>query len=507
MAKHKSLLRSTTLVSFNTFISRVLGFVREMMIAYFFGATGGTDAFNIAFRIPNLLRGFFAEGAFAQAFVPLLSKYATNEDKTEARRFISNVAGSLGTALLVVTIIGVLAAPWLIKAFAPGFTAQDIRFDLAVNMLRITFPYLLFISLAALTGAILNTYDNFGIPSFTPVFLNITLIIAPMVYQPIYSLAWGVFIAGIIQFAFQLPFLKQQQLLIKPRINFFDAEVINLMKLMVPALFGVSVTQINVMINSQFASFLQVGSISWLGYADRLMNFPLGVFGVAIATVMMPRLSRHHIAQDTAAYSSSLDWSLKLLLIIGLPCTIGMLLLAQPLITTLLHHGQFKEFDVLMTSQCLMAYAIGIQAFMVIKVLAAGFYARRDIRTPVKIAFLAMLINIALNAAMIKFLAHIGLALATSLAAFVNAGLLLIILIRRKIYVPQTGWQKFAIQLIVANVAVILFLLIFTSSPTKWIAHGTLWCSASLSTLLLGTVIIYLLALYLTGMRVKDFRE
>ena len=348
----KSLMRSTTLFSCNTFFSRILGFVRDVVFAHYFGDSAAFDAFLVAFKIPNFMRRLFAEGAFSQAFVPVLSEYREQHSHQDVRNFINDMAGSLGAALLLVTVVAVLFAPVIISIFAPGFLHDVLRFSLATGMLRITFSYLLLISLTALCSAILNSYDSFGVPAFTPVLLNIVLIIMAVFVSahfttPEYALAWGIFIAGVVQLLFQLPFLQHKNLLPKPKIKFNDPGVRKVLKLMAPAIFGVSVAQISLLLDTIFASFLQTGSITWLYFSDRLMNFPLGVFGVAIATVVLPKLSRQHIGNNHVDYSKTLDWGLRLLLFVGIPSAVGILILAGPLLSTLFQGREFDAFAVL----------------------------------------------------------------------------------------------------------------------------------------------------------------
>jgi len=508
----KSLIRSTTLFSSNTFLSRILGFVRDVIFAHYFGDTAAFDAFLVAFKIPNFMRRLFAEGAFSQAFVPVLSEYRHRHTHQDVRDFINHMAGSLGTVLLVVTVAAVLLAPLIISAFAPGFLRDAVRFSLASNMLRITFPYLLLISMTALCGAILNSYDSFGVPAFTPVLLNVVLIgmavlVSSHFTTPEYALAWGVFIAGVVQLLFQLPFLKHKHLFPKPKIKFSDPGVRKVLKLMVPAIFGVSVAQISLLVDTIFASFLQTGSISWLYYSDRLMNFPLGVFGVAIATVVLPKLSRQHIGNNHADYSKTLDWGLRLLLFIGLPSAVGILILSGPLLSTLFQGKSFSAFSVIMSRRSLIAFAIGIQAFMMVKVLASGFYARQDIKTPVKIAVVSMITNMVLNFILIFPLAHAGLALATSLTAFLNSGLLLFVLLRRKIYKPQPGWLLYFVRLFVANLAMAVFLFFVAGNLHVWLQQHLLWKIYHLIFLLVVGVIIYFGILWLSGLRVHHLRE
>jgi putative peptidoglycan lipid II flippase len=508
----KSLLRSTSLVSGNTFLSRILGFVRDMVFAHLFGAVAGFDAFIIAFKIPQFMRRLFAEGAFSQAFVPVLSQYREKHTPAEVCSFLGDMTGTLGTVLLLVTIVALIAAPLIITIFAPGFLHDHMRFMMATHMLRITFPYLLLISLTALCCAILNTYDSFGIPAFTPVLLNIVLIIAALFFSPhfaipVYGLAWGVLLAGVVQLLFQIPFLKHKKLLPKPRFNYKDPGVRRVLKLMVPAIFGVSVAQLSLMLDTIFASFLQAGSVSWLYYSDRLMNFPLGVFGVAIATVMLPRLARHHSNKKIEDYSKTMDWSLRLLLLIGLPSSIAILILAGPLLSTLFQGGAFSEFDVIMARKSLMAFAIGIQAFMLIKVLASGFYARQDIKTPVKIAVVAIITNMILNAILIFPLKHAGLALATSITAFLNAGLLGFVLLRRKIYQPQPKWKLYFIQLFIANLVLAGCLIFLSGHIETWFQYTRLLRVAHLALLVVVGISVYVLCLFISGVRVKHFRS
>ncbi|MBV9576656.1 MAG: murein biosynthesis integral membrane protein MurJ, partial [Gammaproteobacteria bacterium] len=459
----KSLIKSTSVVVVMTMISRVFGFLRDMITASIFGASAQFDAFSIAFRIPNLMRRLFAEGSFSQAFVPILSEYQKQKSQEEAQRFINAMSGTLGLTLLVVTILGMLTAPWIVRIFAPGFETSGERFALAVTMLRITFPYLMLISLTAFSGAILNTYSRFWVAAFTPVFLNIIMIgtaiwLSPRFAEPIIGLAWGVFIAGIVQLFFQWPFLKNLHLLPRPTVNFKDPGVRRVLKLMVPALFGVSVGQINLLVDSVFASLLVVGSVSWLYYSDRLMEFPLGVFGVAISTVILPHLSRHHATQSNEYFSLTLDWALRAVLLIGVPAGVVLAVMSGPMLSTLFQYGRFDGHAVRMASQSLTAFAIGIAPFMLVKILAAGFYAKQDMRTPVRIAVVAMISNTLLNILLIWPLAHAGIALATSLAALINTSCLFYFLRKRNYYQPRQGWKSFALRISAANFILAIWL-------------------------------------------------
>lgn len=505
----KGLVKSTAVVITMTMISRVFGFIRDTVTANLFGASAAFDAFSVAFKIPNFMRRLFAEGSFSQAFVPVLSEYQKKKEHEDIQRFINAMSGSLGVVLLGVTLLGVLGAPWVVRLFAPGFATSGDRFDLAVTMLRITFPYLLLVSLTAFSGAILNTYSRFWVAAFTPVFLNLTMIAAalwlsPHLPIPIIGLAWGVFIAGAVQLLFQWPFLRQLHLLPRPRVNFKDPGVKRVLKLMVPALFGVSVGQVNLLIDTLFASLLAVGSVSWLYYSDRLMEFPLGVFGVAISTVILPHLSRHHAAQSERSFSLTLDWALRAVLLIGIPAAVVLAVLSGPMLSTLFQYGHFKAHDVLMARKSLTAFAIGITPFMLVKILAAGFYAKQDLRTPVRIGVIAMVANAILNVSLIWPLAHAGIALSTSLAALVNAGCLFYYLRHRGLYCPRDGWRVFAMRLIGANLALIVFLWVGAGSMNTWLTSGAVWRLTHLIGLLGSSVVLYFAMLWLCGIRLHD---
>ncbi len=509
--KRQSLLRSTSLVSIMTLMSRLMGFARDMVIANYFGAGAGMDAFMIAFKIPNFMRRLFAEGAFSQAFVPVLAEYQKTRPIDEVRLFLARVSGSLGAILSLITLIGVIAAPFIVFLFAPGFGQDTTRTFLATEMLRLTFPYLMLISLTAMAGAVLNTYGYFGVPAITPVLLNISMIVAavylsPRFEQPIVALAWGVLIAGIAQLLFQIPFLFHRQLLVKPSLMIKDPGVRRVLKLMVPALFGVSIAQINLLIDTVFASFLKVGSVSWLYFTDRLTDFPLGVFGVAIATVILPHLSRRHTEQSVEHFSKAMDWGLRLLLLTGVPSALGLSFFAMPLIASCFAYGRFTAIDVLMTQKSLIALGLGVPAFMMVKVLASGFYARQNIKTPVKVGALAMVANTILCALLIKPLAHAGLALASSLAGFMNCGILLVLLLRRKIYQPSPGWGRFIAQLIAANTLVSIYLMLMAGDVQYWLTKSAVMRLSVLLAHVLVAVIIYMVSLRLFGMRPTQFR-
>ncbi len=504
----KQLFKSTAIVSSMTMISRILGFIRDMLFARIFGIDSGTDAFFVAFKIPNFLRRLFAEGAFSQAFVPVLSDYKEQGSQQALKLFIDRTAGTLALILLLVTIVGVIAAPVLITLFAPGFLSEGKQFDLAVQMLRITFPYLFFISLVAFAGGILNSHGKFAIPAFTPVFLNICMIAAaiwlsPLMPDPIVALAWGVFAAGIVQLLFQFPALYQLGLLPNLKFGFKDPGVKRILKLMLPAIFGVSVTQINLLLDTLIASFLVAGSVSWLYYSDRLVEFPLGIFGIALATVILPNLSRNHAADDPIAFSKSLDWALRLVLLIGLPASVGLLILAEPMLSTLFQYEEFGIEDVHLAGKSLMAYSIGLLGFILVKVLVPGFTSRKDMKTPVRFGIYAMFANMGLNIALVFPLAHAGLALATSLGAFFNASLLLTRLLKEKIYKPGKNWANFIVKIIFANEIMALFLYVCIDSK-QWFEWTAFDRAFNLALWIALGGLVYAVSLLLTGIKPKE---
>jgi putative peptidoglycan lipid II flippase len=468
------LFRSTLTVSAMTTLSRVFGLIRDVVIARYFGAGMGMDAFIVAFRIPNFLRRLFAEGGFSQAFVPVLTEYRETRPQDDVRALLDQTVATLGLALLAVTAIGVLGAPLLVVVFAPGFMNDVPKQELAGAMLRVTFPYIFFISLTALAGGILNTWRRFAVPAFTPVLLNLSLIgsaiwLAPRFAEPVTALAWGVLIAGIVQLLFQVPFLLQLRLLPRPSLSRDREGVRRILRLMVPTLFAVSVTQINLLVDTFIASFLVTGSISWLYFSDRLVEFPLGVFGIALATVIMPVLSAEHARGSPEAYSRTLDWALRWVFLISVPAAAGLALLAAPALTTLFQYERFTAFDVDMASRSLLAYAVGLPAFVLIKVLASAFFSRQDTRTPVRAAVIAMAANIVLNLLLVIPLAHAGLALATSLAAYINAGVLYVQLRRRGWYAAGPGWTAYLIQVGTALLAMSVLLHLLVPARADWL--------------------------------------
>ena len=504
----EGLLRASGVTSSMTMVSRVLGLVRDVVIARVFGTTDAAEAFFLANKIPNFMRRLFAEGAFNQAFVPVLSEYRTQRALPEVRQLINAVTGSLGGCLLLLTLVVVIAAPWLAVPIAFGWYAdQAEKFALFVEMLRITFPYLLLISMTALCGAILNSYDRFAVPAITPALLNISLIfssflLAPHLREPELALAWGVLIAGFAQLLFQLPFLARMRLLPRPAPARGHAGVKRIMQLMVPALFGVSVSQINLLLDTVIASLLVSGSVSWLYFSDRLMEMPLGTFGIAIAIVVLPSLSRKHAEASMDGYRETLDWALRMVCLIAIPATLGLVFIAEPLLITLFHSEGFDLIDVASASGSLRAYALGLPAFMAIKIFAPGYFARQNTTTPVRIGIIAMTVNMALNILFyLAGLAHVGLALATSLAAMVNATLLWLGLRKADVFRFQSGWLRFGLQLLLGNAVLAGFVLTLRGPWHQWLEISLQAQIGNLLLLIVGAVVIYVAGLWLAGLR------
>ena len=495
-----------------TFISRILGFLRDIIIARIFGAGMATDAFFVAFRIPNLLRRLFAEGAFSQAFVPILAEYKNNRTSEETRGLIDHITLLLGITLFIVTIIGIVAAPLIIYASAPGFSADLEKFNLTVALLQITFPYILFISLVALAGGILNTYGKFNVPAITPALLNLSFIgcalwLTPLLNPPILALAWAVFIGGALQLAFQIPFLLRLKLLPRIRFRTPDSGAWRVIKLMGPAVFGVSVSQISLLINTIFASLLVTGSVSWLYYADRLMEFPAGLLGVALGTILLPSLSRHYNTNSSEEYSRLLDWGLRMTILLTLPAALALALLATPLITTLFYHGAFTDHDVWMTREALIAYSAGLLGLILVKVLAPGFYARQNIKTPVKIAVITLIATQLMNLVFIIPFKHAGLALAIGLGACLNAGLLYYKLRSHEIYQPQPGWRIFFLKILTALVVMGIVLWFAAGNDASWLIDSAMIRAGRLSWIIIVGALSYFAALWLLGFRLKDFTK
>lgn len=506
----RSLLKSTGVVGASTTASRVFGFVRDVVIAHAFGASAGADAFFVAFRLPNFLRRLFAEGAFAQAFVPVLTEYRAQREVGEVRDLVSHVAGALIGVLAVVTVVGVVAAPVLIAVFAPGFLSDPAKYALAVEMVRITFPYVFLISLVAFAGGILNTYGRFAVPALTPVLLNLCLIgaalwLAPVLDIPVVALAWGVLAAGFVQLAFQFPFLAALGMVVRPRLRRAHDGVSRVISLIIPAVFGVSVSQINLLVDTMIASFLVTGSVSWLYFSDRMVEFPLGVFGIALATVILPHLSRQHATASPESFSDTLDWALRLVVLIATPAALGLGMLAAPILTTLFQYGQFSAHDVDMAARSLLAFAFGLIAFVAVKVLATGYFSRQDMRTPVRVGVVAMVSNIVLNLALVVPLAHAGLALATTLSAFVNAGLLLRGLLVRGVFRPRPGWGGFVARVVAGNLILGAVLWVARGEPAEWLEAEAAVRAFRLFAVVAAAIVLYAVVMLGLGMRPRDF--
>jgi putative peptidoglycan lipid II flippase len=505
-----NLLKSLARTSSMTMISRVLGLAREMMNSHQFGANAAMDAFVVAFRLPNLFRRVFAEGAFSQAFVPLLAEYKTQAGEEKTRLFIADVAGFLTMVLLAFTVIGVVAAPWIVYVFASGFEATPGKLELTTALTRITFPYILLISLSSMAGSILNTWNQFAVPAFTPALLNISMILcgyflSPYLAEPIFALAIAVALGGVLQLGFQLPYLLKIKMLPVPSLRWHDSGVRRVIFLMIPAIFGVSVQQISLLLNTLFASWLPDGSLSWMNYADRLMELPAGVLGVALGTILLPGLSKLKAAEDAEAYSAMLDWGLRLCLLLALPATVALAIIAEPIIATLFMGGKFQAFDVLMTARSLVAYSVGLNAIIVIKILAPAYYARQDIATPVKIGVLTLVITQLLNIIFIGPLAHAGLALALSIGACFNAGLLFVGLRRSGVYKPGDGWLLFAGKLLFAVALMAITLWLANHWIGSFLHIGKLESFVKLLFIIVTGASVYFGVLLAMGFRLRDF--
>ncbi len=505
-----NLLKALAAVSSMTLLSRILGFVRDAIIARVFGAGMLTDAFFVAFKIPNLLRRLFAEGAFSQAFVPILAEYKNRRGHDATQTLVNQVGTVLTLALVAVALLGVVGAPWVAYVSAPGFRADPDKFALTVTLLRIIFPYIIFISLVALAAGILNTHSKFSVPAFAPVLLNVAMIaaalwLAPWFDPPVLALGWGVALGGVLQLAWMLPHLLKIRMLPRPTRHFDDPGLKRVLKLMAPATLGVSVAQISLLINTIFASFLATGSVSWLYYADRLMEFPAGMLGVALGTILLPSLAKHYADDKPDDYSKLLDWGLRLTLLLALPAAAALAVLAVPLISTLFHYGAFTAEDVTMTQRALVAYSLGLVGLILVKVLAPGFYARQNIRTPVKIAIVTLVATQLMNLAFIIPLGHAGLALSIGLAACLNAGLLLHLLKKYGIYRPQPGWTGYFLRVLLAVSLMAAMLFYAMGEAQWWLAAGFLDRVIRLSLLVGGGIVLYFATLGLMGFRPRQF--
>ena len=512
-----ALWRSTVIVSAMTMLSRVLGLVRDIVLLNVFGAGKDFDTFVVAFRIPNFFRRLFAEGAFSQAFIPVLTEYKTSRTHAEVQILISRVFGCLLTAMTLLTFVAMVAAPAIIYLYAPGFHSDTVKFDLAVDMFRLTIPYLLFMSLTAFASSILNSYGSFASPAFSPVLLNVAMIagawwLTPYMAEPIMALGWAVVVAGVLQLAIQIPELWKKKLLIPPKIDFKHEGVERILKLMLPALFGVSVTQINLLLNTIWASFMQDGSVSWLYSAERMTELPLGLIGVAIGTVILPSLSARHAEQDQAKFKGMIDWAAKIIMLVGIPASIALFMLSTPIIQALFQRGEFTLEDTQMTALALQCMSAGVISFMLIKVFAPGFYAQQDTKTPVRVGLMAVAANAILNVIFIGFFKlidwqaeHMALALASSGSALVNAGMLYFYLHQRNIYRFGAHWKKLALQFGFANLTMIVALWYaltwYQGDISQWLRIAEV-----LGLCVLG-VVAYVLGLYVTGFRPRHIRH
>ena len=514
-----SLFKSASTVSLFTLLSRVTGLVRELLIASSFGASAMTDAFNVAFRIPNLFRRLFAEGAFSQAFVPVLAANKAQHGEAETKLLIDRVATLLTWILLLTCVIGVAAAPLLVWAMASGLQQEPRGYEAAVFMTRWMFPYIAFMSLVALSSGVLNTYKHFAVPAATPVLLNLCMIgaawlLAPWFerqgIEPIYAMCAGVVAGGVLQLAVQIPVLRRLRLL--PRVGWrwsairaawADGGVRRILQLMAPALLGVGVAQLSLMINTQIASYLAPGSVTWLFYADRLMEFPTALLGVALGVVLTPQLAAAKAAEDGQRYSHMLDWGLRLVLLLALPCAVGLLAFAQPLVATLFHRGALHGSDVQQIALALVGYGVGLLGLVAIKVLAPGYFASQDMRTPVKIAVVVLVLTQGLNVVLVPYLQHAGLAWSIGLGALVNALWLLLGLLRRGAYQPSSGWGKYFAQVLLAC-SLLAALLLGLAQRWDWLALGQWQRAGIMAGCLLASAVVYFGCLVVTGVKIRS---
>lgn len=505
-----NLLKSLAAVSSMTMFSRLLGFMRDTIIARLFGAGMAMDAFFIAFKIPNLLRRIFAEGAFSQAFVPILSEYKSQDNQKETRIFIAFVSGLLILILLLLTVLGILIAPWIIYVSAPGFVDEPGRLALTADLLRITFPYILLISISSLAGAILNTWNCFLIPAFAPTMLNVSMILFALFashyfHPPILALAWSVVVGGFLQIGYQLPYLSKIGMLVMPRFTLRNIGVLRVIHQMWPAIIGVSVTQISLIINTIFASCLGSGSVSWMYYADRIIEFPSGMLGVALGTILLPSLAKNFSSGNKNEYSQLMDWGLRLCFLLALPSAIALCILAKPLTVTLFQYGKFSGLDAAMTQRALVAYSAGLMGSILVKVLAPGFYARKDIKTPLNIAFITLIITQMMNLAFIGSLKHVGLALSIGLASSLNASLLYWQLRKQNVFQPQPGWFIFFIKLLLSVLVMAVVLSYVMQIMPNWDEGSMLERLLRLSLVIITGVVAYFAMLAGLGFRARDF--
>jgi putative peptidoglycan lipid II flippase len=511
------LFKSGMIVSAMTFISRILGLVRDAVIANLMGAGANADVFFFANKIPNFLRRLFAEGAFAQAFIPVLADVKNESDEDHLRQFVAKISGTLGVIVTIVTLVGVIGSPILAALFGMGWFVDYVndqpageKFELASLMLKITFPYLLFVSLTGLAGAILNTLNKFAVAAFTPVLLNVAIIscaiyLAPRFDEPAFALAWGVFLGGLFQLLFLLPFLMKAGLLVKPKWGWSDPDIVKVRTLIIPALFGVSVGQLNLLFDTVIASFLQTGAIAWLYYSDRLLEFPLGLFGIAIATVILPTLSRNHVSKDDKAFSANVDWAVKMVCLLGIPAATGLFMLAEPMLLTIFQRGEFTPQVATYASHSLTAYSFGLLSFMLVKVLAPGFYSKQDTKTPVKFGIWCMVANMVFNLILVWPYDYVGLAMATSLSAFMNAALLYIELHKRGVYVASSRTVVFIGKVILASTLMGIAIYTFNPVAMAWVDFPLLTKVIELAKLIAIGAAVFAISLLLCGVRKSTF--
>jgi putative peptidoglycan lipid II flippase len=506
------LLTSGLIVSAMTFLSRIFGLLRDILIFHLLGSHWAADIFLIAQKIPNFLRRLFAEGAFSQAFIPVLSEYQSTQNPQAIKTLISETFGTLAIILVGVTLIGIIASPLLVSIFGPGFIDEPHKFDLASLLLKITFPYIFFIALTAFSGAILNTLSQFLVPALTPVLLNISIISAAIIVYPTtevamsQALAWGVFFAGIFQLLLQFPFLWKAGYLVKPQWGWKSSGVQKILTLMGPTIFGVSVAQINLLLDSVLASFLESGSITWLYVSDRMLEFPLGMFAIAIATVILPSLAKEHADNNQDAFNETFNWGIKLVCLMGIPAAIGLFMLAEPIILTVFQHGEFSLHDAHASSRSLQAYLIGLLGFMLIKVFATGFFSQKDTKTPVKIAIIAMSINMIFNLILFFPLKHVGLALATSISALSNAFLLFYILKKRKMFIPDSTWLKWGIRFLSSALILWGFLKYYTATLFEWQTWSIQERVYQMCLIIAFSIAVYGISLFCVGVRFHELR-
>ena len=505
-------LKSVSIVGSMTLLSRISGLIRDVIFANILGDKAVADIFFVAFRVPNFFRRIFAEGAFSAAFVPVFTEYRENRTAEETSGFLQLTIGRLGLTLLILSFLGILLAPYLVIVMATGFVGDTEKYNLAVEATRITFPYIFFMSFVAMAGGMLNTCGRFAAPAATSVLLNVCLISAALFLVPRMSsspiaLSVGVLVAGVVQLLFQIPFLKREKLTMRPRIKARPEDgvanegVMKVFKLILPAIFGVSVAQINVVVNTVLASFLVTGSISWLYYSDRLMEFPVGVFGIALGTAMLPHLSKMHAMNSEESFAETLDWAARWVFLVCIPCTVGLILLALPMVSTVYYHGDFTENGAKMTAFSLIAYSIGMTAIVMVKVLAPGFYARQNTKTPVRVAMISTVLNIVFCLILISPMKHVGLALSAALSSIFNAVMLFLVLKRENIFVIQTGWLLFLCRTVIASTLMGCFLWWYRGDVNLWLEFSVWERIIKLCFLVISGGLVYLISLWVLGLK------